>query len=142
LTFNEQGRVSAHRDFWDVKDLVGGLVPGARAAQWVLTRLAARGFATASWLLVGDWTVWGGRKTRADGGHRRDGEGEYNEEEEYVERAAPVGRGYYGGGGSEGRRESRDAATTGPAYAHAHAHPRFEMGTQQAPDTDLDAFDS
>jgi hypothetical protein len=58
LTFNEQGRVSAHRDFWDIGDLVG-LVPGARAAQWVLTRLAARGLATASWLFT--------RGTRGEG---------------------------------------------------------------------------
>ena len=28
-----------------------GLVPGATATQWVLTRLAARGLATASWFL-------------------------------------------------------------------------------------------
>jgi hypothetical protein len=51
LTFNEQGRVSAHRDFWDIRDLVG-LVPGARAAQWVLTRLAARSLATANWFFT------------------------------------------------------------------------------------------
>jgi len=50
LTFNEQGRISAHRDFWDVRDLVG-LIPGATAAQWVLTRLAAKSLATASWFL-------------------------------------------------------------------------------------------
>lgn len=50
LTFNEQGRISAHRDFWDARDLVG-LIPGATATQWVLTRLAARGLATASWFL-------------------------------------------------------------------------------------------
>jgi hypothetical protein len=50
LTFNEQGRISAHRDFWDARDLIG-LVPGATAAQWVLTRLAAKGLATASWFL-------------------------------------------------------------------------------------------
>jgi hypothetical protein len=48
LTFNEQGRVTAHRDFWDVRDLTG-MIPGARMAQWVLTRLAAHGLATASW---------------------------------------------------------------------------------------------
>ncbi|PVG03497.1 hypothetical protein CPB86DRAFT_869424 [Serendipita vermifera] len=50
LTFNEQGRITAHRDFWDIRDLTG-MIPGARAAQWVLTRLAARGLATASWFL-------------------------------------------------------------------------------------------
>lgn len=48
LTFNEQGRVSAHRDFWDIRDLAG-LVPGVPAAQYVLTRLAARTLAVANW---------------------------------------------------------------------------------------------
>lgn len=49
LTFNEQGRVTAHRDFWDVRDLAG-LVPGVRAVQWVATRLAAHGLAATGWL--------------------------------------------------------------------------------------------
>ncbi|KAG8811307.1 hypothetical protein FRC19_003996 [Serendipita sp. 401] len=126
LTFNEQGRVSAHRDFWDVKDLVGGLIPGARAAQWVLTRLAARGFATASWLLLGDWT-WGG------GGRARSGrrEQEEYEREELLRTAAAVERRQYEE--EEGRRGSATSL---------RGWPRFEMGTQQAPDTDLDTFDS
>lgn len=42
LTFNEQGRVAHHRDFWDVKDVIG-LVPGVSLAQWIGTRLAAKG---------------------------------------------------------------------------------------------------
>ncbi|KAJ7167724.1 hypothetical protein C8R46DRAFT_898484 [Mycena filopes] len=42
LTFNEQGRITHHRDFWDVKDVMG-LVPGASLAQWIGTRLAAKG---------------------------------------------------------------------------------------------------
>lgn len=50
LTFNEQGRVSAHRDFWDVRDLTR-LIPGGRAAQWVLSRLAGHVLAGASMLL-------------------------------------------------------------------------------------------
>lgn len=50
LTFNEQGRISAHRDFWDARDLVG-LIPGAAAAQWAFTRLVARSLATANWFL-------------------------------------------------------------------------------------------
>ncbi|KAF8214195.1 hypothetical protein K438DRAFT_1563370 [Mycena galopus ATCC 62051] len=41
LSFNEQGRITHHRDFWDVKDVVG-LVPGASLAQWIGTRLAAK----------------------------------------------------------------------------------------------------
>ncbi|KAG8809860.1 hypothetical protein FRC18_004362, partial [Serendipita sp. 400] len=127
LTFNEQGRVSAHRDFWDVKDLVGGLIPGARAAQWVLTRLAARGFATASWLLLGDWTRWGGGGGRARSGRR---EREEYEREELLRTAAAVERRQYE---EEGRRGSATSL---------RGWPRFEMGTQQAPDTDLDTFDS
>ena len=35
---NEQGRITHHRDFWDVKDLLG-LVPGVSLAQWVTTRI-------------------------------------------------------------------------------------------------------
>ncbi|KAG5648757.1 hypothetical protein DXG03_000105 [Asterophora parasitica] len=42
LSFNEQGRVTHHRDFWDVKDVIG-LVPGVSLAQWIGTRLAALG---------------------------------------------------------------------------------------------------
>lgn len=42
LSFNEQGRVTHHRDFWDVKDVIG-LVPGVSLAQWIGTRLAAFG---------------------------------------------------------------------------------------------------
>ncbi|KAJ7865692.1 hypothetical protein B0H13DRAFT_2067523 [Mycena leptocephala] len=42
LSFNEQGRITHHRDFWDVKDVMG-LVPGASLAQWIGTRLAAKG---------------------------------------------------------------------------------------------------
>jgi hypothetical protein len=47
LSFNEQGRVTHHRDFWDVKDVLG-LVPGLTLAQWMGTRLAAKGFSFAS----------------------------------------------------------------------------------------------
>ena len=38
LSMNEQGRITHHRDFWDVKDLLG-LVPGVSLAQWVTTRI-------------------------------------------------------------------------------------------------------
>ncbi|KAJ7688680.1 hypothetical protein B0H17DRAFT_872825, partial [Mycena rosella] len=41
LSFNEQGRITHHRDFWDVKDVMG-LVPGISLAQWIGTRLAAK----------------------------------------------------------------------------------------------------
>ncbi|KAJ3891713.1 hypothetical protein GG344DRAFT_88109 [Lentinula edodes] len=42
FSFNEQGRITHHRDFWDVKDVMG-LVPGVSLAQWIGTRLTARG---------------------------------------------------------------------------------------------------
>ena len=47
LSFNEQGRVTHHRDFWDVKDVIG-LVPGLTLAQWISTRLAAKGLSLTS----------------------------------------------------------------------------------------------
>ncbi|KAJ7265439.1 hypothetical protein B0H12DRAFT_1100752 [Mycena haematopus] len=47
LSFNEQGRITHHRDFWDVKDVMG-LVPGASFAQWIGTRLAAKGLTYVS----------------------------------------------------------------------------------------------
>ncbi|KAF5392971.1 hypothetical protein D9757_001137 [Collybiopsis confluens] len=51
FSFNEQGRITHHRDFWDVKDVMG-LVPGVSLAQWIGTRIAARGLSYASrvWL--------------------------------------------------------------------------------------------
>ncbi|KAA1466558.1 hypothetical protein DENSPDRAFT_925949 [Dentipellis sp. KUC8613] len=63
LSFNEQGRITHHRDLWDVRDLVG-LFPGAALAQWIGTRLAARGLSMASRLGAkleggdsGDWDM-------------------------------------------------------------------------------------
>ncbi|KAF6761972.1 hypothetical protein DFP72DRAFT_877626 [Ephemerocybe angulata] len=50
LSFNEQGRITHHRDFWDVKDVMG-LVPGVSLAQWIGTRLAATGLSYLSHLL-------------------------------------------------------------------------------------------
>ncbi|OCB87548.1 hypothetical protein A7U60_g5453 [Sanghuangporus baumii] len=47
LSFNEQGRITRHRDFYDVRDVLA-LVPGVRAAQWIGTRAAAQGLAFAS----------------------------------------------------------------------------------------------
>ncbi|KAF8827219.1 hypothetical protein HHX47_DHR5000556 [Lentinula edodes] len=47
FSFNEQGRITHHRDFWDVKDVMG-LVPGVSLAQWIGTRLTARGLSYAS----------------------------------------------------------------------------------------------
>ncbi|KAF8165704.1 hypothetical protein B0H34DRAFT_690171 [Crassisporium funariophilum] len=47
LSFNEQGLVAHHRDFWDVKDVMG-LVPGVSLAQWIGTRVAAAGLSYVS----------------------------------------------------------------------------------------------
>jgi hypothetical protein len=53
LSFNEQGRITRHRDFWDVRDVIG-LVPGMTVAQWIGTRVAGHGISIAtqfaSWL--------------------------------------------------------------------------------------------
>lgn len=51
LSFNEQGRITHHRDFWDVKDVIG-LVPGLTLAQWIGTRLATKGvsFVSRVWI--------------------------------------------------------------------------------------------
>ncbi|KAG6820675.1 hypothetical protein H0H93_013193 [Arthromyces matolae] len=47
LSFNEQGQITHHRDFWDVKDVIG-LVPGVSLAQWIGTRLTALGLSYLS----------------------------------------------------------------------------------------------
>jgi hypothetical protein len=60
LTFNEQGRILYHRDWWDIRDLIS-LIPGAQPAQWILTRIAARGLSSA--MRVGSWLVGGGPAT-------------------------------------------------------------------------------
>lgn len=52
LSFNEQGRITHHRDIWDVKDVLG-LVPGLTLAQWIGTRLAAHSLGFAARLLIG-----------------------------------------------------------------------------------------
>ena len=63
LTFNEQGRILYHRDWWDIRDLIS-LIPGAQPAQWILTRLAAHGLSSA--MRVGSWLVGGSSVTRED----------------------------------------------------------------------------
>ena len=50
LCFNEQGLVTHHRDVWDIKDVMG-LLPGVSLAQWIGTRIAARGLSYVSNLL-------------------------------------------------------------------------------------------
>jgi hypothetical protein len=52
FSFNEQGRITHHRDFWDVRDVLG-LVPGVSLAQWIVGRLAARGLSLATRLIFG-----------------------------------------------------------------------------------------
>ncbi|PCH40948.1 hypothetical protein WOLCODRAFT_137096 [Wolfiporia cocos MD-104 SS10] len=42
LSFNDAGRITHHRDFWDAKDLLG-LLPGMALVQWVATRALAHG---------------------------------------------------------------------------------------------------
>ncbi|OJT05404.1 hypothetical protein TRAPUB_3845 [Trametes pubescens] len=42
LSFNDAGKITHHRDFWDVKDLLG-LLPGMTLFQWISGRLAAQG---------------------------------------------------------------------------------------------------
>ncbi|KAH9077059.1 hypothetical protein EDB83DRAFT_2217615 [Lactarius deliciosus] len=51
LSFNEQGKITHHRDVWDLKDLVG-LIPGGMLSQWVASRLAARVLSAVSRLVV------------------------------------------------------------------------------------------
>ncbi|OSD04563.1 hypothetical protein PYCCODRAFT_1433432 [Trametes coccinea BRFM310] len=41
LSFNDAGKITHHRDFWDVKDLLG-LVPGMTLVQWISSRIAAQ----------------------------------------------------------------------------------------------------
>ena len=50
LQFNEHGRITRHRDFWDTRDLFG-LLPGAKLVQWAGTRVVARGLSAAAWIL-------------------------------------------------------------------------------------------
>jgi len=52
LSFNEQGRITYHRDIWDVRDVLG-LVPGVSLAQWIGARLAATTLTLAARLLIG-----------------------------------------------------------------------------------------
>ena len=52
LSFNEQGRITHHRDIWDVKDALG-LVPGVSLAQWIGARLAAATLTVAARLFTG-----------------------------------------------------------------------------------------
>jgi len=59
LSLNERGRITHHRDFWDVKDLFG-LVPGVSLTQWITTRMT--GYSLALLSRAGSW-VFGRRDT-------------------------------------------------------------------------------
>lgn len=63
LSMNEQGRITHHRDFWDVKDLLG-LVPGASLAQWLTTRIT--GYSLSMLGRIGMWVFGGSRRQAAD----------------------------------------------------------------------------
>ncbi|KIY72203.1 hypothetical protein CYLTODRAFT_418182 [Cylindrobasidium torrendii FP15055 ss-10] len=58
LSFNEQMRICHHRDFWDIKDLMG-LVPGMSLVQWVTSRLTARSLAFTYKLLPSAFSTEG-----------------------------------------------------------------------------------
>ena len=58
LSFNEQGRIVHHRDFWDIKDLMG-LCPGVSFMHWIMSRTTAMGLSYAYRLLPKDPTERG-----------------------------------------------------------------------------------
>jgi len=69
LSFNEQGRITQHRDFWDVKDVIG-LIPGVSLAHWIAARLAARSLSLAARIFLGSDRNSGTRKTAVEVGPR------------------------------------------------------------------------
>jgi len=64
LSFNEQGRITHHRDIWDVRDVLG-LVPGVSLAQWIGARLAATSLTFAARLFTGRGKTARSLKTHA-----------------------------------------------------------------------------
>ena len=71
LSMNEQGMITHHRDFWDVKDLLG-LVPGVSLTQWVATRIA--GYSLSVLGRFGTWVFGGSGGQAAERKEGRDGE--------------------------------------------------------------------
>jgi hypothetical protein len=67
LSMNEQGRITHHRDFWDVKDLLG-LVPGVSLAQWVMTRMT--GYSLS---ILGRFGMWAFGGSGGQGAEQREG---------------------------------------------------------------------
>lgn len=70
--FNEQGKITRHRDFWDVKDLLG-LVPGVSLAQWIGTRLAGTGLS----YLLRCWQTASSRQQEEDDSHTQSSASDY-----------------------------------------------------------------
>lgn len=71
LSMNEQGKITYHRDFWDVKDLLG-LVPGVSMAQWITTRIT--GYSLSLLGRFGMWAFGGSGGKAADRGEGADAE--------------------------------------------------------------------
>jgi hypothetical protein len=67
LSMNEQGRITHHRDFWDVRDLLG-LVPGVSLAQWITTRIT--GYSLSLLGRFGMWVFGSSGGKAADQGDR------------------------------------------------------------------------
>lgn len=51
LVFNEQGRITHHRDFWDIRDIMR-LIPGVPFAQWIGSRVVGLGltYVARAWM--------------------------------------------------------------------------------------------
>jgi hypothetical protein len=69
LSMNEQGRITHHRDFWDVKDLLG-LVPGVSLTQWITTRIT--GYSLSLLGRFGMWAFRGSRRGEGEQGEKGD----------------------------------------------------------------------
>jgi len=55
LSFNDSGKITSHRDIWDIKEVIKAIVPLARPTLWITSRLGGHGLAAFSraafWLL-------------------------------------------------------------------------------------------
>lgn len=114
LSFNEQGRITHHRDFWDVRDVLG-LVPGMSAAQWIATRVAAKSLSLATrvagWAfnlggLGGSGGVVGRWKKSSKGRHRH-------------QQVMHMGRMYHSGNNSDMEDGWGDDASSVYSYTYA-----------------------
>ncbi|KZW04144.1 hypothetical protein EXIGLDRAFT_758444 [Exidia glandulosa HHB12029] len=64
LSFNEAGRITRHRDIWDVRDFIA-LAPGMGTVQAVTTRLAGFALSAAAWALGHETRSGDARPVRA-----------------------------------------------------------------------------